>query len=57
MGNCMRKRKDVQSKNLTPSNSLSLKYELGNTLRKTLKKPIVEKKYHVCTNPFCLYKQ
>lgn len=37
MRNCARK--DIhEPKKLSPSNSLSLKYELGNNLRKTLKK-------------------
>ena len=44
MGNCAGKGKYIhEPKNLSPSNSLSLKYELGNNLRKTLKKPIVKK--------------
>ena len=45
MGNCMRTENYISDPNkLTPSNSLSLKYELGNNLRKTLKTQNSEKK-------------
>lgn len=55
MGNCIRK-SDTQCYNTTPSNSLSLKFEVDSKkMRKTLKNPTSEdeRKIYICTYPGC----